>query len=70
MTTQVRVCSMDTSVDECSAAMTHHKIRHLPIVDEKGMLIGIISTGDVMARQFADQEETIRFLHDYMQGPN
>lgn len=70
MTTQVRVCSMETPIEECSAAMTHHKIRHVPIVDEKGTLVGIISTGDIMAQQFAAQEETIKFLHDYMHGPN
>ena len=70
MTRQVRVCSVDSPLEECRAAMTHHKIRHLPAVDGEGKLAGLISIGDIVAREIAAQEETIRFLHDYMKGPN
>jgi CBS domain-containing protein len=70
MTREVRVCSVDSPLEECRAAMTRHKIRHLPAVDGNGRLIGIISIGDIVAREIAMQEETIRFLHDYMKGPN
>ncbi len=70
MTTQVRVCELTTSLDECSAAMTNNKIRHLPVVDDRGQLLGVLSTGDILARQFADQEATIRFMHEYITGPN
>jgi CBS domain-containing protein len=70
MTREVRVCSLDSPLEECRAAMTHHKIRHLPAVDGDGRLVGIISIGDLVAREIALQEETIRFLHEYMQGPN
>lgn len=70
MTREVRACSPDSPLEECRAAMTHHKLRHLPVVDEEGGLLGIISIGDIMAREIAYQEETIRFLHDYIQGPN
>ena len=70
MTRQVRVCSIDSPLEECRAAMTHHKIRHLPVIDGDGRLAGIISIGDLVAREIAMQEETIRFLHEYMKGPN
>jgi CBS domain-containing protein len=70
MTQEVRVCSPDSPLEECRAAMTHHKLRHLPVADAAGRLIGIISIGDLVAREIAQQEETIRFLHDYMKGPN
>ncbi|HVP10392.1 MAG TPA: CBS domain-containing protein [Phycisphaerae bacterium] len=70
MTSEVRVCSVDSPLEECRAAMTHHKIRHLPAVDGDGRLVGLISIGDIVAREIAQQEETIRFLHEYMQGPN
>ena len=70
MTRQVRVCSVDSPLEECRAAMTNHKIRHLPAVDGAGKLVGIVSIGDLVAREIAAQEETIRFLHDYMKGPN
>jgi len=70
MTRELRACSPDSPLEECRAAMTHHKLRHLPVVNEEGGLIGIISIGDIVAREIAHQEETIRFLHDYIQGPN
>jgi CBS domain-containing protein len=70
MTREVRACSPDSPLEECRAAMTHHRLRHLPVVNEEGGLMGIVSIGDIVAREIAGQEETIRFLHDYIQGPN
>lgn len=36
-----------TDLEECMSLMTHRKIRHLPILEE-GVLLGIISTGDII----------------------
>ena len=69
MTTKVAFCTLETPLEECRTAMTKHKIRHLPVVDG-GKLAGLLSSGDLLARELAAQEETIRFLHEYMQGPN
>lgn len=69
MTKKVAVCSSDTTIESCRAAMTNNKMRHLPVVDD-GKLVGIISSGDILARELKEQEETIRWLHEYMHGPN
>lgn len=69
MTEKVAFCTLDTPLDECRSVMTRHKIRHLPVVEE-GKLVGMLSSGDLLARELAVQEETIRYLHEYMQGPN
>ncbi|GMU33946.1 MAG: CBS domain-containing protein [Planctomycetia bacterium] len=69
MTKKVAVCSPDTPIESCRAAMTNNKMRHLPVVND-GKLIGIISSGDILARELKEQEETIRWLHEYMHGPN
>jgi len=47
MTSDVRTCEPDTSVDELRAVMTERRIRHVPVVTD-GRLTGIISIGDVV----------------------
>lgn len=69
MTSRIACCSPDSTLDECRTAMTHHRIRHLPVVQD-GRLVGILSSGDLLAREMRVQEETIRFLHEYVTGPN
>jgi CBS domain-containing protein len=65
MTKAMVTCVPDTSLDECGAIMTTRRIRHLPVVDEKG-LHGLVSIGDLLASRVAEQEDTIKFLNDYM----
>jgi CBS domain-containing protein len=37
----------DWTLVECSKIMQQHKIHHLPVVDEHGSLIGLISATDI-----------------------
>ncbi len=37
----------DWTLMECSQLMQKHKIHHLPIADESGALIGLISATDI-----------------------
>lgn len=39
--------SPDWTLAECSRVMQEHKIHHLPIADESGTLIGMISATDI-----------------------
>ena len=68
MTQEVACCSVDTPLDEASSAMKNRRIRHLPVVDDEGRLLGMVSIGDLNAYQQADQEQTIFLLHEYMHG--
>jgi CBS domain-containing protein len=70
MTERITCCTPDTTLDTCRNAMTKNRIRHLPVLDEAGNLVGIISSGDILARELKDTEETLRYLHEYMTGPN
>ena len=37
----------DWTLKECSQAMQKHNIHHLPVADEHGTLVGLISTTDI-----------------------
>jgi len=43
-----------SSLKECSRLMQEHRIHHLPVADEHGILVGMISTTDI----FTAVEET------------
>jgi CBS domain-containing protein len=67
MTSPMACCRRDTRLAECKAVMSQKRIRHLPVVEE-GKLFGIISIGDIMASEVADQQATIEYLHEYLYG--
>lgn len=67
MTAPMAVCKRETRLTECRAIMTAKRIRHLPVVED-GRLYGIISSGDILASEVADQRLTIDYLHEYLYG--
>ena len=68
MTSQVACCRPETTLIECRSVMTEHRIRHLPVVDERG-LCGIVTIGDLMAQEVGEHQATIEFLNGYIFGP-
>ena len=68
MSTQVACCTPETSLDEASTVMKNRRIRHLPVVDQRKSLLGMISIGDLNAFHAHTQEKTIHFLHQYLYG--
>ena len=67
MTCPMAVCRRDTKLAECRTIMTQRRIRHLPVVED-GKLFGLISSGDILASEVADQQATIEYLHEYLYG--
>ncbi|MCH8854098.1 MAG: CBS domain-containing protein [Planctomycetes bacterium] len=59
MTTPMACGRRDTKLAECKSVMTSKRIRHLPIV-ENGKLYGMISSGDILGHDSAEQQATIR----------
>ena len=55
------------SVHECLEKMTAHRIRHLPVVDAGGSVIGVLSIGDLVKAVIEAQRHQIedleRFIH-------
>ncbi len=48
MTTRLVTASPDESLAMVASKMIEHGIRHIPVVDESGRLIGIVSIRDVL----------------------
>lgn len=68
MTVEVLCCEPTISVEEAREIMMHRRIRHLPVVDDNGAAIGMISIGDLNAHQVHEQEQQIGNLHEYIYG--
>jgi CBS domain-containing protein len=49
MTTDPRTAREDDDVVECLRLMSNERFRHLPVVDESGRLMSILSQGDFVA---------------------
>lgn len=67
MTVEVRTCSPTDTVDHLMAVMTTHRIRHVPVLDEAGALVGVISIGDVVKHRVGELEQEAQTLHDYIE---
>ena len=67
MTSPVAFCRRESTLEECRSVMTEKRIRHLPVVDEKGVC-GVVTIGDLMAQEVTQQEATIQYLHEYIFG--
>ncbi|HVN56595.1 MAG TPA: CBS domain-containing protein [Anaerolineaceae bacterium] len=67
MTKEVFTVSPDQTIDDCMQMMTRKRIRHLPVVEEEG-LIGLISIGDVVREVISTKESTIHSLENYIEG--
>lgn len=67
MSTQVWSVTPEQTVDECLRLMTHHRIRHLPVL-EGSTPVGVVSIGDLVNAIISAQAETIQQLSSYIAG--
>ena len=68
MSGQVICCRPQTDLEDAARIMRDRRIRHLPVCDDDGRLLGMISIGDLNAFDLSDKEMTIHFLSDYIYG--
>lgn len=67
MTAEVLTTTMQETVNDCMTVMTERRIRHLPVVDD-GLVVGMISIGDLVQAIISDQKEEIEHLEHYISG--
>jgi len=68
MTKNVIVCGLEDQIDELRSIMKERYVRQLPVVDDDGKLIGIVSLGDVSAHLIGAKATKIKYMHDYIHG--
>jgi CBS domain-containing protein len=68
MSAPVVTVSPDDPVRRCMRIMTDKRIRHLPVVDPGGAMVGVISIGDLVSAVIEEQQETIEQLEKFIAG--
>jgi CBS domain-containing protein len=66
MTTKVVTCRADDDVQNAMNAMAQYQLRRIPVVDEYGTLVGIISQADVATR-VDEPEQTAEVVREISQ---
>lgn len=58
----------DDRVEDLSVTMTEKRIRHVPVVDGEGGLVGLVSIGDVVKNRIDQLEDHRVQLEAYISG--
>ena len=64
MTKAVVTCLPEDSIAHVAHLMTEKRVRHLPVRDRSGRLVGIISIGDVLKHRIDEVEFEATVLRD------
>ncbi len=66
MTRNLHTCKAEDTVDRLMEIMTAQRIRHVPVVDEDGKVLGMISIGDVVKRKIEESAREAEVLKEYI----
>jgi CBS domain-containing protein len=68
MTSSVLCVRPNQTSEQCMQIMTGKRLRHLPVVEEDGRLLGMISIGDLVKDIISEQKFIIEQLEHYITG--
>jgi CBS domain-containing protein len=66
MSSPLVVATPETPIDECMAIMTDRRIRHLPVVDQEGEVVGVVSIGDLVKFTSRLQSFELKYLTEFI----
>ena len=66
MTTSVATCTETDTVEDLMEMMTQGRFRHVPVLDERQSVCGLISIGDVVKTRIAETVNEANSLRDYI----
>jgi len=69
MTVNVTTCTPNSTVADLMMIMTERRIRHVPVVNDAGDLVSIISIGDIVKSHVSELDSERLALVDYVQNP-
>ena len=67
MTANVFFVSPEMDIEDCMQLFSDKRIRHLPVVDH-GVVVGMLSIGDIVTAIMNEQKSHINFLEQYISG--
>ena len=65
MTSSVLCVTPGDTAQRCMSLMTEKKVRHLPVRDN-GVVVGMVSIGDLVKAVIEDQQQEIQALQQYI----
>ena len=65
MTSKVKTCSEESTINDVMELMTTGRFRHMP-VEKDGVLAGIVSIGDVVKRRIEDVVREAEEIRNYI----
>lgn len=66
MTAEVHTCGTESTISDLMNMMTELRIRHVPVVDDLGNLLSIISIGDVVKNYVSELDSERQALQSYL----
>ena len=67
MSAPVLTVGAHDTVNHCMKLVTDKRVRHLPVV-ENGMVVGVLSIGDLVKAVIEDQAEELEHMQRYIAG--
>lgn len=67
MTANVFTVSPEMDIEDCMQLFSDKRIRHLPVLDH-GVVVGMLSIGDIVTAIMNEQKTHINFLEQYISG--
>lgn len=69
MTRELFTATASSRVTEITQAMQDRHIRHLPVVDDDGKVVGLLGLRDLLREHLRQKTNEVQALTDYIQGP-